>query len=405
MAERAGAAPRLPSGFRGWVAAAAVSDAGVAALYVALGWAATSYGGTAAGLVVATITATRTLLLLVGGTVADRFGARVVMLIGDGLLLLITGVLAVAAVVLDTPLWLLFAAAAAEGLVSAFYLPASSSMTRRLVEPDLVGRASALRGATSEAAEVVGSPLGGLLVAAGGFGLAAGIDAFTYIPILIVMLVLRPRRVPEEEQVRQSLWRAAASGIVLVARHRVLRVAIGLTALAAGAVVAVATLLIPLVVRSNGWPPIYSGVLLAASSVSGIVVALVVSRLGTARRASVAATFGLLTTAAGLALLGASSSLPVAILAIFAAGGGVTVFTSHTFAVILQQSPDSHLSRVQSLLSLAQATVLVPAAPLLGRLAATAGTTFTLGAAGAALALVATVALAAPDWRRLGADA
>ena len=404
MTERAGAAPRLPAGFWAWVAAAAVSDAGVAALYVALGWAATSYGGTAAGLVVATITATRTLLLLVGGTVADRFGARVVMLAGDGLLLLTTGLLAIAAIVLDTPLWLLFLAAAVEGLVSAFYLPASSSMTRRLVDPDMVGRASALRGATSEAAELVGSPIGGLLVAAGGFGLAAGVDALTYVPIVVVMLVLRPRRVPEEEQIRQSLWRAAASGVVLVARHPVLRVAIGLTALAAGAVVSVATLLIPLVVRSNGWPPTSSGLLLAASSVSGIVVALLVSRLGTAHRASLVATAGLLTTAAGLVLLGISSTLPLAILAIFAAGGGVTVFTSHTFAVILQQSPDSHLSRVQSLLSLAQAAVLVPAAPLLGRLAATAGTTFTLGVAGTALALVATAALAAPDWRRLGTN-
>ena len=60
------------------------------------------------------------------------------------------------------------------------------------------------------------------------------------------------------------------------------------------------------------------------------------------------------------------------------------MFTSQTFAVILQQSPDSHLSRVRSLLSIAQGAVLAPAAPLLGRLASTAGTTFTLGVAGAA---------------------
>ena len=251
---------------------------------------------------------------------------------------------------------------------------------------------------------MVGSPVGGLLVAAGGFGLAAGIEALTYVPILIVMLVLRPRRVPDEEQDHQSPWPSAASGITLVAHHPVLRVAIGLTALAAGAVVTVSTLLIPLVVRSNGWPPTYSGILLAASSVSGIVVALLVSRLGTARRASLAASAGLLLTAVGLAVLGISSTLPLTIVAILAAGAGVTVFTSHTFAVILQQSPDSHLSRVQSLLSLAQAAVLVPAAPLLGRLAATAGTTFTLGLAGAALALVAVAALAAADWRHLGLD-
>lgn len=188
-----------------------------------------------------------------------------------------------------------------------------------------------------------------------------------------------------------------------MARHPVLRVAIGLTALAAGAVVPVATLLIPLVVRAHDWPPTDAGMLLAASSVSGIVVALLVSQRGTARRTSLVATAGLLTTAAGLAVLGLSTTLPLAIVAVLAAGGGVAMFTSHTFAVILRHSPDSHLSRVQSLLSLAQGAVLVPAAPLLGRLAATSGTAFTLGVAGAALALISIVALAAPGWRSLGA--
>ena len=86
VAEQAEGAAALPPRSKAWVGAAAVSDAGVAPLYVVLGWSATSYGGTVAGLIVATIPATQRLLLLVGGTVADRFGPRGVTLTGDALL-------------------------------------------------------------------------------------------------------------------------------------------------------------------------------------------------------------------------------------------------------------------------------------------------------------------------------
>ena len=58
-----------------WLTGAVVSQVGDAALYFALGWAASAHGGPAAGLVLSWIGLPRTVLLLVGGAVGDRLGA------------------------------------------------------------------------------------------------------------------------------------------------------------------------------------------------------------------------------------------------------------------------------------------------------------------------------------------
>ena len=73
----------LPATYDVWLAGSLVSQLGDAALYFALGWAASAIGGSAAGLVLSAIVLSRTVLLLLGGVVGDRAGARRVMITGD----------------------------------------------------------------------------------------------------------------------------------------------------------------------------------------------------------------------------------------------------------------------------------------------------------------------------------
>ncbi|MFD0348302.1 hypothetical protein ACFQ0M_24235 [Kitasatospora aburaviensis] len=94
-APRPGARPAaLPGRYLLWLGGVQVGLLGDAALYFALGWAASAHGGGAAGLVLTAITLPRTALVLLGGAVADRFGARRVMLAGDTVMLAATLVLA-----------------------------------------------------------------------------------------------------------------------------------------------------------------------------------------------------------------------------------------------------------------------------------------------------------------------
>lgn len=94
----------LSRGFRVWAGAATLSQIGDAIVYFALGWAASGYGGVAAGLVLAGITVPRTVFMLVGGAVADRVGPRAVMLTADAVLLIGSVGAAVTVAVVGTPL-------------------------------------------------------------------------------------------------------------------------------------------------------------------------------------------------------------------------------------------------------------------------------------------------------------
>ncbi|WP_159394136.1 MFS transporter, partial [Streptomyces sp. NRRL S-495] len=195
----AAARPALPAPYLRWLAGAQLGALGDAALAFALGWAAAAHGGAAAGLVLTVITVARTVLVLVGGAVADRLGARRVMLAGDAVMLAATLALAAAAGLLGTPLRLLLLAALVIGVVDAFYLPASGSMPRLLVDAGQLPRALALRQAGGQLAALLGAPLGGALVAAGGLPGAALVDAASFAVLLLVLLLLPvsdPRRAP-----------------------------------------------------------------------------------------------------------------------------------------------------------------------------------------------------------------
>ena len=100
-------AARLPRSYLIWLSGAVVSQIGSAALYFALGWAASAHGGPAAGLVLSAISLPQTVLLLLGGVAGDRLGARRIMIAGDAIMLAAAAVLAAVSWHWGTPLALL----------------------------------------------------------------------------------------------------------------------------------------------------------------------------------------------------------------------------------------------------------------------------------------------------------
>jgi MFS family permease len=116
-----------------WLGGALVSQVGDAALYFALGWAASARGGLATGLVLSSISLPSTVLLLIGGAIGDRLGARRVMVTGDSIMFAIAAVLAGVSWLWGTSLALLVIAGLVIGTVNAFYLPSAGSMPRQLV--------------------------------------------------------------------------------------------------------------------------------------------------------------------------------------------------------------------------------------------------------------------------------
>ncbi|MET9398830.1 MFS transporter [Kitasatospora sp. NPDC002965] len=405
--------PGLPGSYLLWLAGAQVGALGDAALYFALGWAAAAHGGGAAGLVLTAITVSRTVLVLLGGAVADRWGARRVMLTGDAVMLAATLTLAVAAGGRGTPLRLLVVAAVVVGVVDAFYLPASGSMPRRLVEPGQLPRALALRQAAGQVAALLGAPIGGALVAVGGLPVAALADAVSFAVLLLVLLRVRVRgdaevapaapeaapakggageRVAEAAGVVPGLLREAAAGVRSAEGDRLLRAALLLTGAAAGVLLPVGSLLVPLLARERGWGAGAAGLVAGGQGAGVLAVAVLLSlrggrgRGGSRRRPGRAvsgarsgvgpgavAGVGLGAAALGVAVLAWAPDPGVAALGGVVTGVGSGLFAGRLGPLVLAAAPVGHLSRVQALLTLVQSAALVVSTGLLGLLADAAG--------------------------------
>jgi len=165
----------------------------------------------AAGIVVYQVTRSNTLVGLVSvlqflatlllspysGALADRFDRR-------KLLILAQGVSAVGAVGLAIwvglegveglpGVWPVFAATGVIGLGYAIGISAMNALIPALVEPDDLDDAIALNSASFTLARAIGPALGGLVVAALGAVWAFGINAITFIPLIVVLAIIRPR--------------------------------------------------------------------------------------------------------------------------------------------------------------------------------------------------------------------
>ncbi|TLQ45128.1 MFS transporter [Streptomyces marianii] len=391
----------LPRSYLCWLAGTRVSLVGDAALYFALGWAASAHGGQMAALVLTAITLPRTVLLLLGGAVGDRFGARRVMITGDVVMLAAVLALAVAARIWGTPSWMLLGFAAVVGTVDAFYLPATGAMPRRLVSKEQLPRAMALQQAGGQVASLLGAPLGAVLVAVAGLSGTALVDAGSFAAVLAVMLWVRPAAEAERSPRMESLLAGIADGVKTAATDPVLRTALLLTAAAAAGLLPAVALLGPLLARSNGWGPGSAGLVAAGQGAGILLAALLAARLGPMRRIGMGTSLGLALAAVGLAGLAAAPATAAAIAAAVVVGAGSGMFACHMGPLVLAGAPGTHLSRVQSLLTLVQSLALVVANNVLGWLADAAGARSAIALCAVLGCVAGVTGLASPSLRGL----
>ncbi|MEV0401040.1 MFS transporter [Actinoallomurus sp. NPDC050550] len=395
---------RLPRTYVIWLSGVLASMLGDTVLYFALGWTASAHGGSVAALVLTAINLPRALLLLIGGAVGDRFGARKIMLMGDSTMIAVTVLLAVVAFRWGTATWLLIGAGLLIGAVDAFYLPASGSMPRRLVGAGKLPRALALRQTGGQVVALAGGSLGGLVVAAVDLPGAALFDAATFGIVLWVMTTVRPTQELPASATRKGALRDVADGLRVAWRSPVLRAALLLVAAAAGALLPVITLLMPLFARRHGWASDTAGFLAAAQSLGIIGIAVLVAGRGGSKQPGRTAALGLIIGGCGTALLALAPSPLVAAGGSLIIGLGSGVFSTHIAPLVLVTTPDSHLSRLQALLTLVQSTALLAMNNVLGNLAAAAGPALPLGICAAAVTLIGLGGLCSADLRRATAQ-
>ncbi|MGW7686558.1 MFS transporter [Kribbella sp. NPDC054772] len=353
--------------YYGWLAGSTLSVLGDTALFFALGWAATGIGPHVAALVLTGFTLPRAVLLVLGGVLGDRIGPRRLLLACTAIVGTCCFMLAAAVGVRGVSAGLLLTTSVVVGTVDAFALPAAGALPRLFVTDDQLPRAMAIRTSATQVITLAGGPLSGLLVATVGLVGALTLDGLTFAVQFVVLLMLKP---PYDvtPQPAAPVLRSALDGLRLAVGDPVLRVILAVVALVAAFVLPVTSLCVPLLARSHDWTAGQAGFVVAGNVCGGLLVTVLVARFGTFDRPGVAGGLGCVLAAAGIGALTLAPSIPFAVTATVVQGLGVGLFTSHLAPVFVRGTPRSHLTRLQSLLSLAQTVPLIASTNLLATL-------------------------------------
>jgi len=354
--------------YYGWLAGSTLSVLGDAALFFALGWAATGIGAHVAALVLTGFTLPRAVFLLLGGVLGDRIGPRRLLLACTAIVGTCCVLLAVLVEMRGVSAGLLVTTAVVVGTVDAFALPAAGVLPRLFVSDDQLPQAMALRTSATQLVTLAGGPLSGLLVATIGLVGALLLDGLTFAVQFAVLLALRPPYDVTPRRDHPSVVRDAVDGLRVAVGDPVLRTILAVVALVAAFVLPVTSLCVPLLARSHGWAAGQAGLVVAANVAGGLGVTILVGRFGTFDRAELTGGLGCLIAALGIAGLALASSVPAAVGAALIQGVGIGLFTSHLAPLFVRSTPASHLTRLQSLLSLAQTVPLIGSTNLLATL-------------------------------------
>ncbi len=310
----------------------------------------------------------RAVLLLLGGVLGDRIGPRRLLLACTAIVGSCCFLLAVAVGIRGVSAGLLLTTAVVVGTVDAFALPAAGALPRLFVPDDQLPRAMALRTSATQLITLAGGPISGLLVATVGLVGALMLDGLTFAVQFVVLLMLRPPYDVMPQRNRPSVIRDAMDGLRIAVSDPVLRMILAVVALVAAFVLPVTSLCVPLLARSHGWTAGQAGFVVAGNIAGGLLVTVLVARFGTFTRAELTGGLGCLLAALGIATLALAPTVPAAIGATLTQGIGIGLFTSHLAPLFIRSTPRSHLTRLQSLLSLAQTVPLIASTNLLATL-------------------------------------
>ncbi len=135
-----------------------------------------------------------TVLGLFVGTVIDRFDVRRTALTTETLSMLIALALAILTLSGAITVWEVYVLAVAAGVVAALDGPARHALVFQMVGPTDLPNAVALSSSLGTIARILGPAIGGAVVAFAGPGVAFGLNAVSYLAIIVCLLALDTAR-------------------------------------------------------------------------------------------------------------------------------------------------------------------------------------------------------------------
>jgi MFS family permease len=146
------------------------------------------------------------LLTMIGGSAADRYDKRMILIIAQVVQICLALSLGFLVFFGYVQIWHIMVLAALLGVVIAFEMPALSALVPEIVRKDQIASAIALDRSVFHGSRLLGPSVAGLLVGWWGAASAFFVNAFTFLALIISMLTIPKRKLgtAEEEEQRRS---------------------------------------------------------------------------------------------------------------------------------------------------------------------------------------------------------
>lgn len=384
----------------------ALSLIGSALTQFVLMWWITDTTGSAAALATAGMVALLPQALLgpLGGTFADRYSRRALMIGADTVSALCMLVLIALFLTERVELWHVYTMMFVRSAMQAFQAPAAAASTAMLVPTSFLPRSAGLNQTLQGIMTVAAAPLGALAIGVMPLGFALGIDVVTALLGIVPLLLFRIPQPPTAPSHETSLWTEFKEGVALIWNHPGLRRLYGLLGAIVLAILPSFTLL-PLLVKTHfGGGAGDVALMEGLSGVGMIVGGLIITALAPKRYVPwVLLSFAVACLALALTALAPSDSFWLAVVW-WVTSGVAFIMGNAPFTALLQTSiPNRLQGRALSLL----ATVMGLAGPvglaLAGPLGEWLGVRWLFAAQGLLGTLVCLLGLLSPSLRRLDA--
>lgn len=214
-----------------------------------------------------------------GGTFADRYSRRVLMIATDLICALCMVVLITLFATKNIQLWHIYTLMFVRSSMQAFQAPAASASTAMLVPEEFLPRAAGLNQTLGGIMSIAAAPLGALAMSLMPLSAALSIDVVTAVLGIAPLLVYAVPQHHTSKEDRQSVWTEFREGFDVVWNNRGLRHLYGLLAVTVMVIMPTFTLS-PLFVKQyfNGGAPqvaLMEGLAGAGMIAGGLLVAVV----------------------------------------------------------------------------------------------------------------------------------
>jgi len=326
------------------------------------------------------------------GVVADHVHRRRALKVTQSLALVQALVLAILTWTGLIAVWHLIALALWLGLVSAFDVPLRQSLWVHLVDDRAdLPNAIALNSFLVNAARVVGPALAGLLLAVVSEAVCFALNALSFVAVIVAIGRMRWAHEAPPQAWRGGFWSNWVEGYRFVAGFAPARALLALVAILSWAISPYSSLMPVYAKDIYGGGPQTLGFLLAAAGTGALASTLHLAGRATVRGLGRVIALAALTSGLALAAFAYLAFFPLALVLMFAVGGGVILAAAAVNTILQTIVPDRLRGRIAGFFTLA----FLGVAPL-GNLAA--GALADAVGVRATFALNGLIAMAAALW-------